>query len=258
MSTLEKNPDEINKVLEETELVKKILDISKEGAMFKFEGTDRHMSKGFNAFIRKLANKLVDIQTKNSEASNILESIPEWKSYCDGDLSLYNNIENKPLASDPRNKVSNEDDFEYFIKFKSFSSGKSKSTSSAGQVEAKNDDQEEAEEEEDVDLENQENKGDFEEHDEKNYEENYEHEDGNDDLQQYFSNGEGGKGFHDDYEGEPEEDNNVPEAISLDDLMKQNQEEEKKEKVEIKDEFYSNTYWKVEDEYSIDQLMEEY
>ena len=41
--------------------------------------------------------------------------------------------------------------------------------------------------------------------------------------------------------------------------MKQNQEEEeKKEKVEIKNEFYSNTYWKVEDEYSIDQLMEEY
>lgn len=75
--------------------------------MFKFEGSERHMSKGFNAFLRKIANKIVEIQQKNSEVSNILESIPEWKSYCEGDLTFYNTIESKPLACDPRKKVSN-------------------------------------------------------------------------------------------------------------------------------------------------------
>ena len=39
------------------------------------------MSKGFNAFIRKLANKIVEIQEKNTEANNFLEAIPEWAGY---------------------------------------------------------------------------------------------------------------------------------------------------------------------------------
>ena len=61
MTTLDKNTDFINKILEETDLIKKILDISKESQMFKFDGTDRHMSKGYNAFLRKIANRVVEI-----------------------------------------------------------------------------------------------------------------------------------------------------------------------------------------------------
>ena len=37
------------------------------------------MTNGFMAFLRKIANKIVEIQTKNEDVSIILESIPEWK-----------------------------------------------------------------------------------------------------------------------------------------------------------------------------------
>ena len=43
MTCLEKNIDDINRILE-TDLVKKILDIAKENSMYKFEGSDRTMS----------------------------------------------------------------------------------------------------------------------------------------------------------------------------------------------------------------------
>ena len=120
-TTLDKNQDDINGILEGTDLVKKILEISKDGIMFTFE-SNRHISKGYNAFVRKLANRIVEIQKKVEEANNILEAIPEWKEYCDGDLSFINNIENKPLASDPRKKGAStaDDDIEYFFKIKAF------------------------------------------------------------------------------------------------------------------------------------------
>jgi hypothetical protein len=59
MTCLEKNTDDINRVLE-TDLVKKILDISKDKVMYEFQ-SQRKMSQGYNAFLRKLANKLVEI-----------------------------------------------------------------------------------------------------------------------------------------------------------------------------------------------------
>jgi len=108
--------------LEGTDLVKKILEISKDGLMHRFEGSNRLMSNGYNAFIRKMAHKIIELQKKSEEANNILDAIPEWKEYCDGELMLMTNLENKPLASDPRKKgqTSAEDDIEYFFKIKEF------------------------------------------------------------------------------------------------------------------------------------------
>lgn len=52
--------------------------------------------------MRKLANKLTDLSKINDEVNSFLESIPEWADYFNDVLTLVNNIENKPLASDPR------------------------------------------------------------------------------------------------------------------------------------------------------------
>lgn len=119
MTSFEKNSDDIVFMLEGTDLITKILDISRDGSMYKFGSSDRHMSKGYNAFIRKMANKIVEIQKKNEEVNMVLESIPEWRKYVEGDLSTINTIESKPLAMDPRKKESPvEDDIEYFFKIK--------------------------------------------------------------------------------------------------------------------------------------------
>lgn len=56
------------------------------------------MNKGQIAFVRKLANKIVEIQQKNDEINLILESIPEWKTYAEGELRKANLIESRPLA----------------------------------------------------------------------------------------------------------------------------------------------------------------
>lgn len=106
----------------------------------------------------------------------------------------------------------------------------------------------------------------YEEYDENNYNSHNGNDDGNqnDDLQKYFSNGEGekhhGKIWQDDYEGEPDEINKVPLPLSLDDLniLADDKEEVKKEQIAINSTYYSNTYWKVEEAYTLDQLMEEY
>jgi hypothetical protein len=81
MITLDKNYDDIEVILERTNLIKMILDTSKDGSMYKFESSQRQMARGYNAFVRKIANKVVEIQKKNDAANNILEAIPEWKSY---------------------------------------------------------------------------------------------------------------------------------------------------------------------------------
>ena len=59
--TLEKHSEDANSLLEGTDLVKKILDISREGLLHKFEGTNRLMNNGYNAFIRKMAHKIVEV-----------------------------------------------------------------------------------------------------------------------------------------------------------------------------------------------------
>jgi hypothetical protein len=72
------------------------------------------------AFMRKLANKLHDLSHKNEEVSNFLESIPEWQEFYTDVLTVINGIESKPLASDPRQKKSIDDDeyFDLLYKFK--------------------------------------------------------------------------------------------------------------------------------------------
>ena len=80
------------------------------------------------AFVRKLANKLIEMQSKNVEVNNCLESIPEWGEYLTNDLKPINAVESKPLASDPRKKgaVNNEDDLEFFFRLKSLNPNKGK------------------------------------------------------------------------------------------------------------------------------------
>jgi hypothetical protein len=80
------------------------------------------MSKGYNAFVRKIANKIVSIQSQNEDANTFFEStVPEWKSYTTGALSEVNTIENTPLGSDPRKKeINDDDDIDYFFKIKNF------------------------------------------------------------------------------------------------------------------------------------------
>lgn len=75
-----------------------ILETSKDGGIYRFEGSERHMAKGYNAFVRRLANKIVDIQKKNDDANVILELISGWKIYTEGDLVFMNDVESKPLA----------------------------------------------------------------------------------------------------------------------------------------------------------------
>lgn len=75
---LDKNYEKtIDHLLYKTDLIKMILEISKEKAFYSFQGTGFTLSNGFMAFVRKLANKLIDMQTKNVEVNNCLESIPE-------------------------------------------------------------------------------------------------------------------------------------------------------------------------------------
>jgi hypothetical protein len=122
---LEKNFDKtIDHLLYHTNLIKSILDISKDKAEYTFEDTGMKSSNGFMAFVRKIANKLIEMQKKNTEVNNCLESIPEWGEYYDNDLKIKNLIESKPLASDPRKKgaISNDDDLEFFFRIKSNSS----------------------------------------------------------------------------------------------------------------------------------------
>jgi hypothetical protein len=165
MTTLEKNYDDICTILERTDLVKMILETSKDGSMYKFEGSERHMARGYNAFVRKLANKIVSIQSKHEEANLILESIPEWSIYTHGDLAFMNDLESKPLAQDPRKKNDNgskvEDDIEYFFKIKSFQQNKMKTATNENDNK-QDDDNEEEEEGEDVDFEQSQNKVEYE------------------------------------------------------------------------------------------------
>lgn len=61
-------------------------------------------------FIRKLANKLVELKGHNEEVSSFLESIPEWAEFEEGSLARSNAIENRPLATDPRRRGNQHED----------------------------------------------------------------------------------------------------------------------------------------------------
>ena len=94
-------------------------------------------------FLRKIANKLVEMKSKNAEILNFLESIPEWEEYYSENLQKINTLESTPLASDPRKKqVEEEDSFDIFLKLKGFQPRSSKQSC---MEEANNDGNEEEE-----------------------------------------------------------------------------------------------------------------
>ena len=141
------------------------------------------MSNGYNAFIRKMATKLNEIQKTNEEVNNFLESIPDWGNYCSGDLAQANLIESRPLNKE-QNRQSQDDEFmsadgpDKCFKFMSFKSPHFDSLSSLKRGNDNNDKENNDEEEEELDL-NQLNEPD--------QEEGVEEDD--QDFQKYFSNG---------------------------------------------------------------------
>ncbi len=101
---LDKNLDPIvNHFLYQTSLVKKILETSKNyglghGFHVFTTTTNNRVAKGFLIFIRKIANKLVEMQKANEEIASFLESIPEWTEFQDTELKTANEINNKKLG----------------------------------------------------------------------------------------------------------------------------------------------------------------
>ena len=122
MTALDKNQENVvNNLLYNTSLIRKILETSRDNGSFVFE-SKQSVSRGYMIFVRKLANKLIELKAKNEEVVNFLDSIPEWQEYEEGALTRFNDIENKPLPTDPRNKTkqkNNDDDyFDLVYKFK--------------------------------------------------------------------------------------------------------------------------------------------
>ena len=115
----------INHFLYQTSLIKKILDTSREGGMHTFLSTGQTLNRGFIVFMRKIANKLADLQKSNEEVASFLDSIPEWADYCQNDLQQANARDNNPLVNDPRardNKAGSDDYFDLIYKLKDISS----------------------------------------------------------------------------------------------------------------------------------------
>lgn len=50
------------------------------------------MHKGYVVFLRKLANKMVEMAKSNEEIASFVESIPEWGEYANGELKQVNEI----------------------------------------------------------------------------------------------------------------------------------------------------------------------
>lgn len=116
----------ITSVLDETHLLRKILDTAKEGALYTLKSTGLTLSRGYMPFIRKLANKLADIAKNSSEVANFLDSIPEWGEYFENDLKKHNEIEARPLGQDPRakkNQSPSDDLLDLMFKIKRGGSG---------------------------------------------------------------------------------------------------------------------------------------
>ena len=81
-----------------------------------------------------MANKIMEVKAKNEEVATCLDSNPEWEQYCQDDLNKINEIENKPLVSDPRSKDglnNNDEELDFFFRLKSFGNPKSRSSFSS-------------------------------------------------------------------------------------------------------------------------------
>lgn len=57
----------ITSILDETHLLRKILDTAREGSMYTLQSTGNSLSRGYMPFIRKIANKLADLSQSHSE-----------------------------------------------------------------------------------------------------------------------------------------------------------------------------------------------
>lgn len=98
LTALEKNYDDQMSIIEGTNLIKVIIDITSDSPVVNFKNPARHMNKGSIIFIRRISNKIVEIQKKNEDVNICLESIPEWGSFVKGELEKSNIIESRPLA----------------------------------------------------------------------------------------------------------------------------------------------------------------
>ena len=101
-------------------------------------------------FVRKLANKLTELQKKNDEVANFFDSIPEWAEFVDSHLKKHNEIESKALGTKKQDEEKNhspqDDFFDIMFKLKSASA-------SGNSNEDKNDnkdDDDDSDEEEDI------------------------------------------------------------------------------------------------------------
>ena len=185
---------------------------------------------GYNAFLRKIANRLVEAQGKNADVNICLESIPDWKEYVEGDLKRVNDNESKPLGSDPRKKGEQpiEDDLEYFFQTKG---AKLKMASSQDD---QDDDDNEKDHDEDLDFEQSQNKVEYEENHQEDGQDNH-------DLEKYYRNVDVEKHDYnvDHYYSNEWDDGNHNEGygsgkpITLDEL-----EMPKKEEMEVMDQFH--------------------
>jgi hypothetical protein len=102
---LDKNyPKTVKFIMEETQLVNMILILSNHQAVLTFERSNNTSTKGYMCYVRKLANKIIEMQKLNPDISDYLETIPEWGLYLEKELDPVNQLEAKPLASDPRSK----------------------------------------------------------------------------------------------------------------------------------------------------------
>lgn len=228
----------VKHLLDDTTLIRKILDISSSNSQYEFR-TGSKMSAGYMAFVRQIANKLIEMSKKSPEVANCLESIPEWKDYYEDDLKIKNLIENKPLVNDPRKKgsVSNDEDLEFFFKLKNFNPTKRNET--------KEDNKEENEEEEEEQLDYESNKYAAQKDEEDNkefedlicHEENDHIEEDQNELHKYFSNNR--------------DDEEQPQVLSMQDLEATTKQDEQPE-------YYAYNYWKTEEQYNIDDLLQDY
>lgn len=89
-TALDKNCEKtIDFLLYNTNLIKNLLEISKEKHDLVFT-SGKKSTRGYMCFVRKIANKLSEMQKKNDEVQNCLESIPEWGDYYEQNLKVKN------------------------------------------------------------------------------------------------------------------------------------------------------------------------
>jgi hypothetical protein len=115
-----------------------------------FAATQSKTPKGSMPFLRKIANKLVELKAKSPEVDSFLESIPEWEEYYSSDLQKVNLIESRPLGQQDHRKKQEDDTFDIFLKLQEF---RPKTNDQEEQEEEEEEEEEDEEEEEEKDLE---------------------------------------------------------------------------------------------------------